>query len=165
MNISTEIARHFKEVFFGRNWSESSLKDALEGVSWQEATTKLYDFNTIAGLTYHINYFVSAVLQVLQGDTLNASDSLSFDHPPINNEEDWQNLKGKMFAEAERISNLIAQMPEARLSTIFSEEKYETYYRNLQGIIEHSHYHLGQIIILKKLLREPLLQKALQAGC
>lgn len=156
MNISTEIARHLNEVFFGENWTESSLKDALEGVSWQEATTQLYDFNTIAGLTYHINYFVSAVLQVLQGDPLKASDSLSFGHPAINNEADWQQLKDKTFAEAERFASLIAQLPEARLSTIFSEEKYETYYRNLQGIIEHTHYHIGQIIILKKLLKHSL---------
>jgi hypothetical protein len=31
--------------------------------------------------------------------------------------------------------------------------KYGNYYRNLHGIIEHTHYHLGQIVLIKKLLK------------
>jgi len=47
---------------------------------------------------------------------------------------------------------LIEQLPEAKLGEIFSEEKYGTYYRNIHGIIEHTHYHLGQIVLIKKIL-------------
>jgi hypothetical protein len=45
-------------------------------------------------------------------------------------------------------------MPDAKLTEYFSEEKYGNWYRNLHGIIEHAHYHLGQIVLLKKLIRE-----------
>ena len=31
-------------------------------------------------------------------------------------------------------------------------EKYGTYYRNFHGLIEHAHYHLGQIVLIKKLV-------------
>jgi len=47
---------------------------------------------------------------------------------------------------------LIEQLPETKLGETFSDEKYGTYYRNLHGIIEHNHYHVGQIVIIKKLL-------------
>ncbi|MGN6163930.1 MAG: hypothetical protein ACTHOF_05245 [Flavisolibacter sp.] len=43
-------------------------------------------------------------------------------------------------------------MADSKLDEIFVDEKYGTYYRNLQGIIEHTHYHLGQIVLIKKLL-------------
>ena len=33
-------------------------------------------------------------------------------------------------------------------------EKYGNYFRNLTGIIEHLHYHLGQIVLIKKLIAE-----------
>ena len=36
----------------------------------------------------------------------------------------------------------------------FADEKYGHYYRNLHGIIEHTHYHLGQIVLIKKLLQQ-----------
>ncbi|HAI83731.1 MAG TPA: DUF1572 domain-containing protein, partial [Chitinophagaceae bacterium] len=28
-----------------------------------------------------------------------------------------------------------------------------TYYRNILGLIEHTHYHLGQIALIKKIIR------------
>jgi hypothetical protein len=38
------------------------------------------------------------------------------------------------------------------LEATFSQKKYGTYYRNLMGVIEHSHYHLGQISLIRKML-------------
>jgi len=47
---------------------------------------------------------------------------------------------------------LIEQLPESQLWVTFSQEKYGNYYRNLHGIIEHIHYHLGQIVLIKKII-------------
>ncbi len=44
----------------------------------------------------------------------------------------------------------IEQLPESKLWETFSDEKYGNYYRNIHGIIEHIHYHLGQIVLIKK---------------
>ncbi|MDQ1090003.1 hypothetical protein QE390_004607 [Siphonobacter sp. SORGH_AS 1065] len=44
-------------------------------------------------------------------------------------------------------------MPEEAWQKTFVDEKYGTYYRNLHGMIEHTHYHLGQIVLIKKILR------------
>ncbi len=51
-------------------------------------------------------------------------------------------------------TNLLAPLPDAILTTAFYDEKYGSYYRNLQGTIEHSHYHLGQLVLVKKILRQ-----------
>jgi uncharacterized damage-inducible protein DinB len=152
--ISLQIGKHLREVYFGGNWSASNFKDQLTGVTWEEATTQIPHFNTIATLFYHSSYYVTAVLGVLQGGALEAKDEFSFNHPPIESEEDWNQLQNKVWAEVESFATLIEQLPDSRLWEIFVAEKYGTYYRNLHGIIEHSHYHLGQIAILKKLLRE-----------
>ncbi len=74
MNLAKQIAKHFRDVHFGGNWTSSNLKDHLAGVTWQQAITQVYSFNTIATLVYHMNYYVSAVLKVLQGNPLDASD-------------------------------------------------------------------------------------------
>jgi len=44
----------------------------------------------LPALVYHINYYVAAVLPVLQGGPLDASDKYSFDLPPIQSKEDWK---------------------------------------------------------------------------
>jgi hypothetical protein len=153
MTTSTTIATHFRHVHFGGNWTCVNLRDTLKDVNWQEALHARGGFNSIAVLTYHIHYFVGAVLKVLDGGPLDAHDTLSFAHPPITNEADWQQLLEKVWSDAERFAALVEQLPDDRLHTDMADPKYGTWYRNLHGIIEHTHYHLGQIVVLKKVLR------------
>src|SRR5690606_4363135 len=126
----------------------------LQGVTWQEANEKVNSFNSIVSLVYHINYFLTAILDVIQGKPLSANDKFSFDHPPVNSAEDWEKMKEKLFTEAELLASLVEQLPENRMWENFSGEKYGTWYRNLQGLIEHTHYHLGQISIIKRLIQK-----------
>lgn len=155
MTFAQQLAKHFREVHFGGNWTDVNLKDTLAGVDWQQATTKVQNLNTIAALVFHINYYVQAVLQVLQGGPLDASDKFSFNLPPIASEEDWQALVNKTMTEAEHFAAEIERMDDAKLLADFGDGKYGNYYRNLHGIIEHTHYHLGQISLIKKLINEP----------
>ena len=152
MNISQQIAKHFREVFFGGNWTSVNLKDTVADVNWEQAVTKVHDRNTIVTLVYHINYFVSVTLKVLEGEALNGNDTFSFDHPPIQSQQDWENMLNRVWDEAEKFAALIEQLPDNQLSENLADEKYGTYYRNLPGIVEHTHYHLGQIVIIEKVL-------------
>lgn len=152
MGSTQQIAKHFRDVHFGGNWATVNLKDTLSDVNWQQATTKVYDLNTIAVLVFHMNYYVAAVLKVLEGEALNSSDELSFAGPAINSEADWQKLVDKALREAERFALQIERLNEAQLFENFIDAKYGNYFRNLHGIIEHTHYHLGQITLIKKLL-------------
>jgi hypothetical protein len=156
MKLTEQIANHFREIHFGGNWTSVNLKESLADVNWQQATTQVYSFNTIAALVYHTNYYVSAVLKVLQGEPLNSKDKFSFDHPPIQSQEDWKKLLNKTWEDAENFATLIEQLPESKLGETFTDENYGNYYRNIHGIIEHTHYHLGQIVLIKKIL----IQKA-----
>ena len=152
MKTTQQIAKNFREVYVGGNWTDSSLKKQIETIDWQQATTKVHDFNTIATLVFHMTYYVTAALQVLKGKPLVAKDKYSFDHPPINSEQDWQQFLEKIWIEVEEFALLTERLPDKKLMENFSDEKYGNYYRNLHGIIEHTHYHLGQIVLLKKLL-------------
>lgn len=153
MTLNQQIAQHFRSVHSGGNWTAVNLKDTLSGITWQEAITPVQNLNTIAVLVYHMNYYVSAVLKVLRGAPLQASDKFSFDLPPITSEAAWQALVTKALSEAEEFATAIEQLPEERWMEVFTDEKYGNYYRNIHGIIEHTHYHLGQISLIRKLLR------------
>jgi len=152
MNLTTQIAKHLREVYFGGNWTFSNLKDQLENLTWQQATKQVYSFNTIATLVYHSNYYIVAALKVLQGGPLDSKDKYSFDHPQIKSQQDWQKLVDMVWADVENFANLIEQLPEQILFENFADKKYGNYYRNLHGIIEHTHYHLGQIVLIKKIV-------------
>ncbi len=154
MNTPAQLAKHFREVHFGGNWTWSNMKDTLADVTWEQAVTKVHAFNTIATLVFHINYFVDVVLKVLEGGPLVGDDKLSFDHPPINGPEDWQQMLDKTWADATAFAQALERLPDHKLQQVFSDPKYGSYFRNMMGVIEHTHYHLGQIAIIKKLVQE-----------
>ncbi|TGD82511.1 DinB family protein [Hymenobacter wooponensis] len=155
MTLSASIAQHLRAVFFGGNWTSVNLKDSVADLDWQQATTQLYSLNTIAGLVYHIGYYVDAIAGVLRGGTLAAKDKYSFDAPAITSQADWHHLLEKVWHDAEHLAALVEQLPDSQLQQLFVQPKYGTYHRNLHGLIEHTHYHLGQIVLLRKLLNLP----------
>ncbi|AVI49645.1 DUF1572 domain-containing protein [Pukyongia salina] len=154
MNYTSQIAKHFRDLYFGGNWTAVNMKDTLSDVDWKQATTKIDSFNTLATLVFHTNYYVDILIQVLEGGPLDGNDKLSFDHPAVKSEEDWQKLLQNSWAKAEKLATLIEQLPDEKLLGDFVDPKYGSYYRNINGIIEHSHYHLGQMVILKKLMKK-----------
>jgi hypothetical protein len=153
--LSGHLSKNLREVFYGGNWTSVNLRDSLVNVTCQQAVAKFYSLNSILALVYHINYYITAVTKVLEGEPLNASDKFSFNHPVVDSEQDWQNLLNKTWSDAEKFASLIEQLPDSKLWENFEDGKYGNYYRNIQGIIEHSHYHLGQIVLIKKLLQLP----------
>ena len=154
MKLSVQIAKQLKGVYFGGNWTDVNLKETLADISWQQATTRFYTFNTIAALVFHMNYYVDAILKVLQGGPLDAHDRYSFDHPPVLSDTDWEKLLTKTWLDAESLIQQIELLPDQKLWEDFSDKKYGNYFRNLHGVIEHIHYHLGQIVLLKKVLQQ-----------
>jgi hypothetical protein len=154
MNLTGQIAKQLREVHFGGNWTSSSVKENLADISWQEAITRVHTYHTIASLVFHMNYYVHAVLKVLEGNVLDAHDKFSFDLPSVKSQQDWDLLLSKTWTDAENLAVLIETLPETTLWEVFSDRKYGNYYRNILGVIEHIHYHLGQIVLIKKFLRE-----------
>jgi len=153
MKTTKHLASHFRGVFFGGNWTDSNLKNQLAEVSLKDATTKIQDCNTILALTFHIGYYVTGVLEVFNDRPLLIKDKFSYKHAEISTAEDWQSLCDTIFKHAETLAKHIETLPEEHIWDDFSDAKYGNYYRNILGIIEHTHYHLGQIALLKKLVR------------
>lgn len=151
MSTPQQLARHFRELHTGSNTTGVNFRDTLSGITLQQATEKVHGLNTIAMLVFHVNYYVSAVLKVMQGKPLDAHDKYSFDLGPLETEAAWQQLVNKTFADAEQLAALIAQMSETQLNEDFASGKYGNNFRNLFGLVEHAYYHLGQISLVKKM--------------
>lgn len=152
-SISNQLSNHLTQVYYGGNWTWSNLKDQLNDVDWKMACTEIEGFNSILKLTFHIHYFVGVQLEVLKGNPLNGKDAESWLPPEMFSENDWTDFKQKIFDEANEMIQLVASLEESKWWLTFEKEKYGTYYRNIMGMIEHTHYHLGQIVILKKLIQ------------
>ena len=147
------IASRLREVLLDGHWiANTNYKQQLQNVTWEQAIQKVDRLNTIAALTFHINYYLDGLLNVLDGGKLSISDKYSFDLPPVLSENDWLDLVARFINNAEAFVKKVSEMPDAQLDEPFVDEKYGSYLRNIEGVIEHSYYHLGQVSLIRKMI-------------
>lgn len=153
MNIPGQISEHLSDVIEGDNWTGVNIMDSLQDVTVQEAClqTKASP-NTIASLVHHLIYWNRVIIQRINGVKVNVPDINGFDVPSLTSEEDWTDLKNELLASAHELTDAIRTVDEKRLPEPIVRDHSSTY-KNLQGSVEHLHYHLGQIVILKKLIK------------
>ena len=60
MNLTVQIAKQFRDLHFGGNWTAVNMKQTLVDVNWEQAITQVYNLNTISRLVYHTHYYVEA---------------------------------------------------------------------------------------------------------
>ena len=140
MKITQLIAAHLQEAFEGNNWSDVNVKDTLDGITFRQAT--------------HVtNASPNTIKQRLQGIEPEISAANGFDLQPITSEHDWVQLKKNAFDTVNELASAIRDFPDERLPEESPVGK-GSFYKKLQGVIEHNYYHLGQIVILKNLIKK-----------
>jgi len=159
MEDSKQLANRFRDVLLDGKWiANTNFNEQISDMTMQQATKKIGSLNTIALLTFHINYYLAGVNNVFEGGKLEIKDKYSFDFDPIETEEEWENLRNTMLNNAEKFAFHIESMSIDKLNAGFVEERYGTYRRNIEGTIEHCYYHLGQIVLIKKMVLEMELE-------
>lgn len=153
MKITSLIAQHLLDVHEGNNWTEVSIADTLSDVTKAEAVMLTQASpNTIAALLHHITFWNRLMIQRMNGIDVKDEDKNGYNVPLLQTEEDWLH---------EIVDNNISSHELALATDNFDENKLSdpliqggsSAYKNLQGTVEHVHYHLGQIVIIKKLIR------------
>lgn len=153
MNQSLQIANRFREVILNGTWiANTNFKDQLVDLDWKIATKKVDSLNTIADLAQHIHYYISGILNVFDSGTLDIKDQFSFNFPAIESQEQWNLFLDRFWKDAEQFALKVGSMSDDKLESVFVDKKYGSYRRNIEAMIEHSYYHLGQIVLIKKIL-------------
>jgi len=153
MTTASKLAERFREVYLSGTWvTGTNYKAQLSELNWEQATRKVANLNTIAQLTFHIHYYIAGVLQVFRGGPLEIRDKYSFDMPPVESEQDWNDLRDRLLSDAEEFALAIEQMSETKLAEGFVKPEYGDFQRNIDVMIEHGYYHLGQVVLIRKMM-------------
>ena len=149
------LANRLREVLLNGHWiANTNYQEQLSDISLEQAIFKVKELNTIAVLTYHINYYLRGLLAAFESGKLEISDKHSFDLPDIIDKNDWDKLRSDFLVNAALFSDKIERLDAEIFDQPFFDEQYGSYLRNIEGVIEHSYYHLGQIVLIKKMISQ-----------
>jgi uncharacterized damage-inducible protein DinB len=152
MSLVKSLSDRFAETYLNGRWiCGTNVTELINSVSYREAVKSLHDLNSIALLTFHLSYYLGGVLQVLNGGKLDISDSKSFDMSEMSNDAQWKLLCSQLTDRATQVLRKIELMNQEELHGDFSEGKYGSNLRNIEGLIEHGCYHLGQMVVIRKM--------------
>lgn len=157
MNISENTAKRIIELFLNGTWiANTNYKLLLDKTDFKTAVFKKDGFNRIADLTYHIYYYLEGLNYAFEYKKLTIKDKYSFNTPELKEEKDWIELKQKCLNEAEKFAFTVSNMTESEIYADFILPQYGNCLRNIEAIIEHGYYHLGQMVLIHKIAIDKL---------
>ncbi len=142
------IARLLEKTFDKQPWYGSSIMQILSTIDSETATTKHGDTHSIIELVFHMASWRKFVIQKLKGDeAFDITEETNFPKPTK-----WSDAIEQLYQSQRELIEATKQFPADRLNELVPSNtmKY-TYYTLLHGIVQHDVYHIGQIVLLRKL--------------
>jgi uncharacterized damage-inducible protein DinB len=149
----SEISRILDQLhreFEGNAWHGDSVLEILKGVTAEQAATKpILQAHSIWELVLHMTTWKRVVTERIQGNLPEVTDELDWPKISETGEAAWQQAIDQLRDAHKQLFNTVAKLDEARLNEKPGPES-NTFYVQIQGVIQHDLYHAGQIAVLKK---------------
>ena len=154
MKETERIRKLFEDLYAGNPWIEVNIVDSLVSLGHEKAAVKFQGRNSIWEIVNHMISWRENVLQRLEGEQAPAPDHNYFVPVTDNSSEAWKStLQHFHDSQSNWISKLVHFNDEA-FQILYKGNKL-TYYEHILGILQHDAYHLGQIVLLSKILDQP----------
>ncbi len=145
------LIKLFKDHYNGSPWLDVTIVDTLKSVSAAQAARKIGNHNSIWQIVRHMIAWRHANLNRIQG---------AIHHAPANNyigeitdssEQAWKSELQALEESQKAILSYLLSGKDLGFDAVYPPNSL-TYYEHIQAILQHDAYHLGQIVLLKKLL-------------
>ena len=149
---SQRISKLFSDLYDGNAWIDVTIVGTLKNVNSRQAYTKAAEnLNSIWEIVNHLVSWRETVLKRMNGENIDEPKNNFFEPIKDNSEEAWQNTL-KRFDESQKMwLQFLSGFENQNLEKYYLQSKY-TYYDLVHGILQHDAYHLGQIVLLKKMV-------------
>ena len=150
MSEVKRLLSQLRRAYEGEAWHGPALKHILADVTAAQAARRpIESAHTIWELVLHISAWESAVLSRIEGHYVAEPDE--GDWPAVTDASDaaWQAALAKLDATHHKLREAVSRLDEGRLHERMAEGKESAYFA-INGVIQHTLYHAGQIVLLKK---------------
>jgi uncharacterized damage-inducible protein DinB len=144
------LAQSLQDLYDGNPWIEVTFTDHLRRINAQQAIKRFNGSNCIWQIVNHVIYWNQRVLRYLNNEQPEQDGDLpDFYLPENHGEENWQATQHRLEHAVQQLADAIRTFPEDKLYELFPGTTHTAAYY-FHGVVEHSAYHLGQIVLLGK---------------
>ena len=149
---SKRISNLYQSIYNGNPWLEVTLEKTLSDITAEQAYRKINpNLNTIWEIVNHLIQWRRNILRRVEGETVITPDHNYFVPVLDSSEAAWEQSLQYLEISQEQWKSFFDNFDDVDFEKIYPNNNH-TYYEHIHGIIQHDVYHLGQIVILKKLL-------------
>jgi uncharacterized damage-inducible protein DinB len=151
---AVERLRHqLDRVFAGEAWHGTPVLDVLDELTARQAAARpVASAHSIAEIVNHIDAWLSIVHRRCEGTPVGTiSDAV--DWPPVTDPSDeaWREARARLRRRYLELASMVSRLSDADLDrTVQGKLRTYTVYDDIHGVIQHTLYHLGQIVVLAK---------------
>lgn len=148
------ILRQLHELQEGSLWFDQFFRDKMEKLSDAEAFIR--PIPELHGVAEHISHILEWRKECLlrfngqRRDLMNTADDWKEDIEL--RKIGWTNLKNQFYESTVTLTNALENQDDTYLDIPFLDTEYNFHYL-IEGIIQHDLYHLGQISLTIKLMK------------
>lgn len=152
MSESKRVSNLYQSIYNGNPWLEVTLASTLKDVTAEQAYRKINpNLNTIWEIVNHLIQWRRNILRRVQGETVVTPEHNYFVPVLDSSEAAWEQSLQSLAKSQELWTVFFNDFNDADFDKIDPNNNHN-FYEDIHGIIQHDVYHLGQIVILKKLL-------------
>lgn len=147
--------KRFKKLltdnFEGEAWLDISLLPTVANIPAAEAAKNIYSLNSIWQIVFHITCWRETLLLRIKDRKPPVPENNFFEAIKVTSEEAWQDLLQRLEASQKALMELL----EGKKDIDWDEQPSGGSFNNfelMQSILQHDAYHLGQIVLIKKVL-------------
>ena len=155
--MTSHLLADLRRIYEGDAWHGPAVLDAIRDVSAEQAAARpLKDGHTIYELTHHIAAWTGEVASRIQGNTPKMPDDGDFpDGSIVVDGAAWADVRALLERRQAELMEAVAGFDETRLDEPVDpknrgKEGPVSYRALLSGLAQHSAYHAGQIVVLRK---------------
>ena len=151
ININ-HLSKLLKDHFNGDPWIDVTVLGELSSVTAKQASIKPEGMNSIWQIVNHMISWRKALITRVKGKAVKYSDNNFISEIKVKSPKAWKETINKFRKSQRDIISFLQKSDDILLETVSSTSGY-TYYELVEAILIHDSYHLGQIVLIKKLLK------------
>ena len=146
------ITKLFEDLYNGSPWIDVTIMDTLKNISVEQAAKKVTpERNSIWQIVNHMIAWRENVLLRIQGNEIVTPNNNYFTEIENTSETEWQKALERLENSQHQWIAFLKTFEESQFEKIYPKNRM-SYYEHIHGILQHDAYHLGQIVLLSKLM-------------